>query len=232
MSAEVKSLHALARREVVIGRNAKIWRAMGSRPAMTERFKICLSHAEIDEFSFSPNDRVWIFAYSRHPAENSKILHLLRDAGVQDVIYVSSASTIVNRQTECYQYPRVKQQAEEDARRLLDAQILTLGLVYENMYELPAGLNIATSHSQLAEFMLAPYWPHGEGNRMHLFSMVERPFDGHTEQILQRLYGVLLTCVSRWPCILRPIDAVLRTFGIRWYGYVYLSNRLWITTTS
>jgi hypothetical protein len=219
-------------REIVVGRNSSVWRAMATSAAVAERFRTTISHADLSQFDFDAADRVWVFSYSRRPEENSALLDRLSQADVSEVIYVSSASTIVTHQTNCYLYPRLKRAAEIEAQRLLGALVLTLGLVYARSEELPGGVNVATSHEQLEQFLLNPSWPDNGGTRKNLFRLIECPFPSSFERALYRTYGHLITLVSRRPCILRPLDAVLRAFGYRWYGYFYLSNRLWTTTIS
>lgn len=219
-------------REVVVGRNAKVWQAIAGEPRLARRFGVAISHTELPAFEFRRHDRVWLFAYSSKSEENDALFGHLARARVREVVYISSASTIVNRRSRCYGYPRVKQQAEESARRVLDARVLTLGLVHARVEELPAGANAATSLQQLIDFLLEPHWPAQASTPVQLFSIVRRPFASRTEVGLYRTYGALMACVPRWPCVLRPLDAVLRALGIRWYGYVYLSNLLWLTTTS
>lgn len=219
-------------REVILGRNSKVWIGASSNVAIAERFRIGVGHAELDAFTFTARDRVWVFSYSREPEENSALLTRLEVAGVHEVVYVSSASTIVTRLTQCYEYPSVKFRAEQEARERLDARVLTLGLVYRSAGELPAGSNAATSERHLEEFLLSPSWPLDGGTRMNLFEIVEREFSGGLESLLYRLYGFFQWRIRRWPCILRPLDLVLRALGFRWYGYIHLSNRLWTTTRS
>jgi hypothetical protein len=219
-------------REVVIGCNSKVWRAVVANERIARSFAIALSHRQVGEFPFAPGDRVWVFSYSRVPRENAELLAVLEAARVREVVYVSTATTIVTRLTKCYEYPRVKQLAEEQARGRLSARILTLGLVVTHVGELPSGHNAMTLQSAIEEFMLAPHWPHDGGARMNLFDMVAVPFGTAWEAGLYRVYDRLQWALRHWPCILRPFDLVLRAVGIRWYGYVNLSNRLWTTTTS
>ena len=95
--------------------------------------------------------------------------------------------------------------------------------------QLPAGTTMATSLDQIAAFM-------AQGGRdatdTLLFSAVERPFSGSLERAAFRAYGLAQRAAGTWPCLLRPVDIVLRALGWRWYGYLYLSNRLWLTTRS
>jgi hypothetical protein len=219
-------------REVVIGRNSRVWRKSTENRAVSERFKKVIGHDEVSAFAFTSVDRVWVFSYSRKSAENSRLLGVLEEAAVKEVIYVSSAATIVTRLTRCYGYPTVKHLAEDESRRRLNARVLILGLVVDQIDELPPGINAATLQGAIEEFLLAPRWPHDGGTSMRLFKPVFVPFARAWEARLHRTYSELQWLVRFWPCVLRPIDAILRAFGIRWYGYVNLSNRLWNTTTS
>lgn len=219
-------------REVIVGRNSKTWQLLVREPRIAARFAHAVSHAELDAFAFTPRDRVWVFAYSRNPTENRRMLEVLSAAGVASVVYVSSASTIVNRLTRCYEYPRVKQLAEEEARKLAGARVLVLGLVHQDPAELPAGLNAATRMDALVEFMLDPEWPDDGGTTRRLFAPVHRDAGGGLEAGLQRLYSALMRLAHGWPCALRPVDYLLRACGFRWYGYIHLSNRLWYSTKS
>jgi hypothetical protein len=219
-------------RDVVVGRNSEVWQMLSRREAIAKHVTHAIGHRDLPTFEFTPSDRVWVLSYSRRPQENTALLEQLRAAGLDDVIYVSSSSTIISGSAACYRYPRVKQLAEADARRLLNARILTIGLVYDGPAELPAGDNIATACSELADFMLEPSWPDEEGRRKYLFRVVRRPFGSPVERALYGFYGRLMMAARGRPCLLRPLDVVLRAFRMRWYGYVYLSNRTWISMKS
>ena len=84
----------------------------------------------------------------------------------------------------------------------------------------------------IAAFLLAPDWPDDDGRRKRLFHVVKRPFRNVFERALARAYGFALDASGAHPCLLRPADLLLRTLGMRWYGYTLLSNRLWTSTTS
>lgn len=218
-------------REVLIGRNSKVWRAISANPAVAARFAAAIGHDALAEFEFLPSDRVWVFGYSRIPEENTRLLQILQRAGVGATVYVSTATTIVMRLTRCYEYPRVKQAAEQEARRLLDAKVLTLGVVVDAVTQMPPGRHAMTLLSRIEQFVLDPRWPEGESH-VHLFEPVSVPFTRRWEEGLHRVYDALQWRCRRWPCVLRPLDLVLRMAGIRWYGYVNLSDRLWTMTTS
>lgn len=220
------------RRDIVIGCNSKVWQGLARDPQLSRKIAAAIGHRQMAAFEFLPSDRVWVFSYSRDERENAALLQALHAASVSELVYVSSSSTRVASETNCYEYPRVKHRAELQALAHPAGKVLTIGLVYGTLDELPAGENIATSLGELAEFMQAPYWPDGQGQRKYLFRNVPRPFVSGLEQASYRAYGKVIFALRRYPCLLRPIDLLLRALNVRWYGYVYLSTRLWNSTTS
>jgi len=221
-----------ALREVVVGKGSRIWQALVKRRPVAQRFRYAIGHTELRSFDFTSADRVWVLAYSTRPADNTAILQYLQQTGVAEIVYISSSSTIIAPLTDCYAYPRAKKLAEDEAMAIPQSKVLTLGLVVEHDSELPAGCNAATTLDEIAEFFLHPTWARDGGRRAHLLRIVRRPFGSPFEQALYRGYGWLMGKCERRPCLLRPLDLVLRTLGMRWYGYTFLSNRLWTTTTT
>ncbi len=208
---------------MIIGRNAKIWAQLATYPAL--QGAIALGHKDVASFEGAPGDVVWILSYAREPAQNSALFETLKErlaAGTR-VVYVSTATANVAQMTGCYTYPRVKRLAEEDATKILDARIVRIGLVHETPEELPAGHSAVTSVAQLAEAMAAP--PSQEA-LLRLYEMQSRPFGSGLESTAYSVYGALQRLVGRHPCLLRPVDVLLRALGWRWYGYLYLSNRM------
>ena len=139
---------------------------------------------------------------------------------------------VVAESTNCYGYPRVKLAAERYASRFASARILTLGLVYEDPSQLPAGENAATSIKELAEFIAKPCWSSQVNGRSALMRQVDRPFSGMVELVCHKIYGSLINAMGPYPCFLRPLDALLKVLGFRWYGYTYLSNQQWMRNIS
>ena len=183
-------------------------------------------------FPFTRDDRVWVLSFSRSPAENAALIAALRGRDVKQIVYVSSSSTIVSEQTDCYEYPRAKAQAEKAALAAPNARVLTIGLMHESVDELPAGACVSTRYDTLADFIASPDWGDDGSRRKLLFEVVHRPMRSVAERVAYRWYGRALRQCGAYPCLLRPADLLLRAFGVRWYGYVYLSNALWISTTS
>jgi hypothetical protein len=221
-----------ARRDVFVGRHSKVWRALSCRPQVAERRPIAIGHADIPGFEFTRGDRVWLLSYSRRSPENRAMLEAIARAGAGEIVYVSSSATIVDDVTRCYEYPRVKREAEQFALSLPAARVLTIGLVYEDPTELPCGACAATSLAELAAFIAMPEWPDAAGRRKRLMRIMKRPFRHAGERWAFGAYGHLMHWARAFPCALRPLDLLLRTLGVRWYGYTFLSNRLWSSTIS
>ena len=112
-------------RDVILGRHSKVWKALETHPLLAKRRYSAIGHRELASFVIEPGDRVWVLSYSRNPAQNSALLARLRAAPAREVVYVSSASTIVCGMTECYDYPHVKHHAELEVRALPNGRILT-----------------------------------------------------------------------------------------------------------
>ena len=216
-------------RDIILGKNSAVWRLLASVPRLG-RF-IAIGHAELDSFKFSPGDRVWVLSYTRDLSANRAMFERLAQSGDISVVYVSTATANVDRVTSCYQYPRIKRECEDLSRTMLAARILTIGVVYRNLDELAGGTTMATSVDEIAAFMADPKFPDAADAPVLLFSPIDRPFSNSLERAVFAGYGKLQRVIG-WPCLLRPIDLGLRALGWRWYGYLYLSNRLWLTTTS
>ncbi len=219
-------------RDVFVGKHSVVWRNLAPHLSGHHSPALAISHCDVAEFAFKPLDRVWVLAYARRAADNTRLIQALAATPAQSLVYVSSSSTIVTQVTGCYAYPRLKRQAERDALALPGARVLTLGMMYADPTELPPGACIATSYSELAAFLAQPEWTEESGRCKRLFRVVRRPYSGRMQPAAQAAYGVLIRACGRRPCLLRPLDLALRVLGARWYGYVYLSNKLWISTTS
>src|SRR5687767_7319496 len=111
-------------RNIVLGRNSKVWLQLQQYAGVSEAVAVAISHNEVASFRFLSEDRVWVFSYSRVPQDNMKLLFTLHQAGVREIIYITSSSTITSRVTACYEYPRVKYQAEQYAASLPNGRVL------------------------------------------------------------------------------------------------------------
>lgn len=214
-------------RLVIVGRNSKVWKAL--RQHFSFDTLIEESHASVAGLRLMPDDRVWIFAFSRVDEENEALVRGLKEAGAKQVWYVSTATANVAEQTGCYSYPRAKKAAEGMAAAILGAQIVRFGLVYRDEDQIPSGISATTSLASIyqalhASLGVAPEVP------TNLFERHEQEFSNSIEKVAYRLYGAVIARLPN-PCLLRPVDLLLRLLGWKWYGYVYLSNRSWFSTT-
>jgi len=214
-------------RLVVVGRNSSVWARV--KPYVgSSAFE--LSHEEVEATNILPTDIVWILSYSRSDEDNRRLLSRLAAAGARQTIYVSSATAITGDKYRCYSYPRSKFHAEIAAVELLRASIVRFGVVYEREDELPGGVTLATSLEAIARAMQKSLRSGPQTIPRDLFEPVNRPFRSVTERLAYAVYTTLVQIVPT-PCLLRPLDLLLRMLGWNWYGYVFLSNRQWLTTT-
>lgn len=220
-----------SKQNIIVGRNSAIWSELSKDKTFSQSFQ-AVSHKDLGSFSFRQADRIWILSYSRKPEENEALLKAIRKGGAKEAVYISTATTNVVSLTACYEYPAVKLEAEKRARALLDARVLVIGVVYHAETELPAGTTMATRYDALKHFMAQPDWPRDTEQPALLFEAVGRPFGSIVERATFQAYGMAMAACRRWPCLLRPLDVLLRALGWRWYGYLFLSNRLWSSTIS
>lgn len=205
-----------------------MWRHLAKVPGIAGAFKAALSHREIANYQFSASDEVWVLSFSRDENENSALLDAMARAG--RIIYFNSAAANIAPITRCYRYPTVKALAADYARHRHGATIVHLGFVYENVDELPAGITAAVNMRQLVDFFIRGM--PAEETDLELFEMIEHPYRHKAERWLHVAYDRLQRACGSYPCILRPLDVLLRAVGCKWYGYMNLSNRLWLTTIS
>lgn len=212
---------------MIVGRNSVIWRAISARLPHVS----AIGHSEIATFEFRPDDIVWIFSYSLREQENRSMFHALSSGKAQRFVYVSSATANVADRHECYAYPRAKRAAEKAAGEILRAQIVRLGIVFDDPDEIPHGWQAQTSLDDIVAALESSVADGIESLPLRLFELRQRPFTRASERLAYALYGALVRILPV-PCLARPLDVVLRALGWRWYGYVFVSNRLWLTTGS
>jgi hypothetical protein len=221
-----------SKRQIVIGRNSSIWSVLAQDKFLGSKPFLAIGHRELTKFKFEPEDRVWIFSYSRQHTNNLQLLQHLKDTGVTDIIYITSASTNIASITQCYAYPRIKLMAHEAAIKICQAKIVCIGLFYTDEEQLPCGETAVTSANELSMFMQEANWDTTDDVIRNVFHRSDRPFSNKLEEVLYITYGKIQPLCGNFPCLLRPFDLILRAIGMRWYGYLYLSNRLWFSTTS
>jgi hypothetical protein len=218
-------------RDVVIGKNSKLWRAMADRTDIQPLGITALGHGDLDRQTTLNGARVWVFSYSRMPAENAAMFQRLKILQASEVVYISTATANVAALTKCYSYPTVKALAEQQVVSILGAKIVRIGVVHSDEATLPAGTTAVTPLDELCALMSDPK-PLNATGPLNLFRLKNKPFTSTLEAAVFKIYGALIRICAPWPCLLRPLDVLCRAVGWNWYGYLYLSNRLWISNTS
>jgi hypothetical protein len=217
-------------RNIIIGKNSSLWQRLQSHVANSSGIFVEISHSDVGKFDFRKSDVVWILSYSKRSEENIALLRNLKDKNFAKSIYVSSATTNVCNVTHCYVYPSVKKLAADYAKSNLRSDILTIGVVVDETHPAPKGYSATTSIAEIFSF-IEKYKYSGDVETHHLFKMEKREFENQIEERLYDIYGRMINLCGRFPCVLRPFDFLFRLLGFRWYGYLYLSNALWLSLT-
>lgn len=219
-------------RLVIVGKNSVLWGRIRERVLELQPTTVAISHREVGSYALAGRDVVWILSYAPDDFANTRLMEKLKAAGAGRACYVSTATANIVDVTTCYGYPAVKAAAERTAREVLNASIVRIGMIYDHAEELPAGRSAATALDDMVRAMIASLDPDAAPDAMlHLYQLIDRPFGSSLERALYSCYGLLLRWTARWPCLLRPIDLILRTVGYRWYGYFRLSNERCTATT-
>lgn len=232
MSDALASPPPEGRRIVIVGRNSVLWSRIADRLLALRPDTLAVGHGDIAGLRLGPGDRLWIFSYAPDAEANRALFDRIAALGAGHHVYLSSATANIADRIRCYRYPAVKAQGESDAANRLNAATVRIGLIHDDPDELPGGASAATRLDDLVALMAAGApRPDEEGEAIHLYRLIERPFSGAVERTAFNLYGALLRLAGTRPCLLRPLDLVLRTLGWRWYGYFRLSNEQCRTTT-
>lgn len=216
---------------LVIGKNSTLWKTLIVNSKLEQAGFTAVGHRDLADLGSLQDTEVWVFSYSRLTEENRQLFEKLKNKGANEVIYLSTATVNVAEKTSCYSYPRAKHQAELLAQNMLGAKIFRIGVVYTDPSTLPGGKTAATFIPELARFMSVTPWQE-IAPLQNFFKRSENPFQSGIEARTYDLYGKLLKISRAWPCLLRPLDVLCRVLGWRWYGYLYMSNSLWYSTTS
>lgn len=219
------------RRLVVVGKNSALWSRISERVLAQRPDSLAVGHGDLDGLKLTSEDLVWIFSYAPSEEANRQLFEKIASLGSGGQVYLSTATANMADRTTCYRYPRVKAQSERDARRILGARVVRIGLIHDDPAELPAGTAAATRLADLIAAMIDLRLAEDGGREpINLHQLIDRPFSGPIESAVYHGYGRLLRLAGSWPCLLRPLDLLLRSVGWRWYGYFRLSNEQCRTT--
>lgn len=232
MSESLSSLPPDGQRIVVVGRNSVLWSRIADRLLALRPDTLAVGHGDLANLRLESADRLWIFSYAPDAEANRALFDRIAALGAGHHVYLSSATANIADRIRCYRYPAVKAQGEKDAADCLNAATVRIGLIYDDPDELPGGVSAATRLDDLVALMAAG-GPCSDDERgvIHLYRLVDRSFSGVFERASYRVYCALLRLTGTRPCLLRPLDLVLRILGWRWYGYFRLSNDRCRTTT-
>lgn len=209
---------------IFVGKNTRVWKLLLSCNPYLSKFVIAISHSELLSFSFPINSTVWIFSHARKKNHIYKLIKNLKNKkNVKEYIYVSSVVTNISKKYPLYSYPRTKRLAQAIAVQQLKANVVILGLVYNNIEELPYGVSYSTHCTEIINLLHKTSFP----KKQILYKKTYRPFTSKIEQKVYKLYKALILTYPANYILLRPIDFILSKIGYKWYGYFFLScNKL------
>lgn len=208
----------------IIGKNSSVCKRLAKKiPLENYRF---LGHQDISDVTFQQNDVLFIFSYSLNRQVNADFLTSIHKRGGKNIVLMSSVASKVATLTQCYNYPTIKYMSEELVLEKLGGVVIQLGSVVEDSRELPSGTNYCTTLDELADF-INQYQP-SPSRAIRLFSVIDIPFKSQLDAFLYRSYQVLINRLNRYPCLLRPVDLLLKLSGYRWYGYTALLKKVWM----
>jgi hypothetical protein len=209
-------------RKIIIGKNSKLFKNYSVE--FTERFDFFLSHTDIERFKFESNDCVLLLSYPNSKPQLDIMKNSLLKLTHSKVIILSTCAVIVSKLTNCYFYPKIKLLQEKYVAEVLNNFLIyRVGtIVRERDYNKYIGTCVLDSKvffNELDSFIKFDF------EHRIITSVKTLDFEGGTiEKFIYKNYCFLISTLSFCPCILRPLDLILRIFGRSWYGYGALTR--------
>ena len=209
-------------RKIIIGKNSNLYK--NYKNDFLSFFDFAISHNEIASFHFLPNDFIFVLSYPRSISGIKKMVILMKQLKNNKILLLSTCSAILNNITSCYYYPKIKfLQEKYFSKTFHNLIIFRVGTVirkndYDNYYGLCV-INDKVFFRMIREFIKRN--PKEQlVTRFDILDFKGSFFESHLYDIYCRLIFSLIP----FPCILRPLDVILRLFNIRWYGYGALTK--------
>lgn len=207
--------------KIIIGKNSKLWQKISKEIKNANILTKAISHKDIPFFFFPKNCTVVILSYSRSATINQKMFLKLREKNITNSIYVSSISTVVCKRYPFYDYPSIKQKAENDAIKILGSKILRIGFIYAKKKEIPNGKIVATN---LKVFFNIITRKKSKYLNKSCLEKSCKPFLSRTEKMAYLMYGKIILSFRYAYLLIRPVDFIFAKIGWKWYGYNYLTS--------
>jgi len=200
-------------KRLVVGKNSKV---VADLKLDREEY-ICVSHTDVNEFKVRGffEDAI-VFSYSKSLQENIKLLNNI-SRYTDNIIYISTTSTVYSSAGMLYQYPTVKLVTENYLRNtkiFKNVLIIKLGIVISNdtVWKKPGHYQI--TRTGLLKTALKQTQQTGQ---IECWEKTKIDFDNWLEKFMFVLYKKI-QCRRTWR-LLRLIDLILKYMGYRWYGY-------------
>lgn len=209
-------------RKIIIGKNSKLYK--NYKNDFLEIFDLAISHKDISSFNFQPNDFILFLSYPRSLSALNKLTSLLTMIKKNKVVLLSTCSIVVNHLTNCYSYPKIKLLQEKYfSKTLHNLIIFRVGtIISKKDYVSYYGTCIL---SDKVFFKTISDFINNKLNDQLVTKFDVLDFKGSLfESFIYKSYCCLIRISIPFPCILRPLDFIVKLFGKPWYGYVALTK--------
>jgi len=211
-------------RKIIIGKNSNLYKEF--KKEFDEIFDLAISHKDLHNFVIKKTDIYFILSYGQSEKEMSQLLSEVIKIKQNNVILLSTTAIIVSKYSKCYAYPKLKMMQENFfSAKMSNFIIYRVGTVLRknNLYHnrgtcvLNSDLFFRTLKKLLSGEFVCQVVEEYE------FVRIEK---NTLESIIYFIYTVTIRLFYKFPCVLRPIDLILKILNYRWYGYGALSLKL------
>jgi hypothetical protein len=209
-------------RYILIGCNSKLYNNFKRNFNKLVQFSI--SHKEIHTFLFRENDIVIVLSYGKNKQKNKEFYKNLSKINVGLFIILSTTSSYLANKIKCYEYPSNKLYIENLAIKLLKRHVVIRAgvIVNRRMSEEFQGL-IQTPISKLIKTLKELKNIRPVKILINLGQFKDFKNKNSIEYYFYLKYKLLIHNL-KYPCIIRPLDLILKVFfSYKWYGYGLLT---------
>lgn len=211
-------------RKIIIGKNSNLYKEF--RYEFDDIFDLAISHKDLQNFGTKKTDIYFILSYGQSEKEMSQLLNEIKKIKHNNVILLSTSAVIVSKYSQCYSYPRLKMMQENFfIKKMSNFIIYRVGTVLRknNLYQ-NRGTCVLNSNLffKTLKKLLSGEFVSQVVQEYEFVEIKKNTF----ESIIYLIYTVTIRLFYRFPCVLRPIDLMLKILNYPWYGYGTLSLKL------
>ena len=209
---------------ILIGKNSNLYK--NYKDSFNSFVDIAISASDLESYSFNENDSLIILSYGKSKKSIDLLAYNLSSLNVKFFLLISTCTTVVLEKTKCYAYPAIKQYQERlFVQKLKNVSILSVGTIVDEKADKEhhgTCITKATVFFKICEDIIR-----STQSKKYLVEYEFSKFSNESsvEYKIFRAYKSLITLLPL-PCLLRPLDILLKYFGCKWYGYGVLTTIL------